>query len=349
MGTRSRIGRCRRVVAARRSSHQATDFPVDVSPHVRGDGRPAVEGGDDPRGQLISQNDLNAGHVFRLNPPDKQQARELARTCRKVTGASAVATAGSSLSAASGGTMSFAVLALGALIGAAATSLGQTLDEVANDPPRKDFTSRTDIKALRIDIESLVRRGYRRRLDTEGRPLGSLVEERLADVSRGMFDSGAYLDAMLRAYERAAGALEAEDEEKTAFVPVKPRLEPTQKSRLACLSFSADRAEALAAALDDDGDLRVSASEPGIIAQLSALPGRSLDQFLPDRSLAMLYVAGVRIDRAAEQSWAGRVAIEDGWRVIFEFEPGTRRERRATSPRVSEGGNRLKARTPEWA
>jgi hypothetical protein len=232
-----------------------------------------------------------------LVSPDKKTAKKLQRLCQDVAGASAVAAAGSNVAAGLGPEHVSSVQALGTFLAVAAGALAVKAGQVADDPPRSDFKTSTHVTLREINVAPVMRRAYGTQFAERGQPMGTLLEERLRDVGLYGFNASAYLDALVRAFERASGALEAEADE---FLTAR-----AQEARefagdaAGFLKSFAVRAESVPAGLDDEIELREAVAKPDVLQKLRTGPG-ALIHYLPDKAMAILFEAGIRIEEVRD-------------------------------------------------
>lgn len=163
--------------------------------------------------------------------------------------------------------------AASAFVGTCTLGVAQMKDRIANDPPRDDFDLATRLNPLRLRPEE----GFGSMVDA-GAETSVLVEFGLALAEDQRRES-----AMLRAFERAAGAQAAG---ASAFVA--SRLRETRRYRdrtiesLHQLAIHCEVVREIISSLPDD--LQSEASQSG-----------RLDDVLPDNVLSILYKSGVTI------------------------------------------------------
>lgn len=154
--------------------------------------------------------------------------------------------------------------------------------DIAQDPPRDDYSSQTYLSRRRVRPE-LVLEGLE--------PLGTDSPRVLVALGASLSDGAAAEVAMLRAFERAAGAFQAGN-------PSAAEARLTEQRR-----FAARSSEALARA---SGTAAIAAADLeteqlGMSAPQSSRSG-TLEQLLSDQILASLYRAGVTIGELRSQS-----------------------------------------------
>lgn len=176
-----------------------------------------------------------------------------------------------------------ALAASSGMIAALAAGVAWVKGRIANDPPRRDFYATTTLRRRRFEASALL-------APSEPRVAEGIVELRRIPVAavafaNALLDDDASERAFLRAFERAAGAVEFAGEELVA-----QRLSEAtvyqHRSEVALRSVAL-QAVVLADSLDQELPV-ASRPTPGFRSA-------ALDEILPDDVLAVLYRAGIRI------------------------------------------------------
>lgn len=223
---------------------------------------------------------------MQLAPAVRQDAARAEQTLKNCGGGFAVSGAAAALRAAvTPNVLSAAYAAVSAILSVASYATAEVKHRVAEDPPDDDYPVRTRAPRRSLKLEAVMQDAQLRAGAEALGPVGELGPE----LGHHLFEEGAQLGAFVRAFERAQGAKRAG---ASQFVQLRVREAEAFADRSVALL---DQAASLAGRLSDSLPEIEALTQPFTEPIYVGGPDTTLESVLPERVLAALYRAGIRI------------------------------------------------------